>query len=122
MSLRKLKDRRLQSIYRQPRTVHFSALLLRMITQHGCHVHLFSAATCESQSKLRCLGSIQELRNAVGVGGFPEKKRCEYVWFNVSVTRRWVDVNFPEKSVTQHLNCPLRANAWLSALIYLQPA
>ena len=46
------------------------------------------------------------LHNAVGVN-FSGKKRYEGVTFNViSVTRGWVGVNFPEKSVTQHLNGP----------------
>ena len=43
------------------------------------------------------------LPNAVGMGGFPIslKKRNEDALFNViSVTRGWVDVKFPEKSVT----------------------
>ena len=51
------------------------------------------------------LGAIQEmLRNIVGggrVSDFPEKKRYEDVRFNViSVTRGWVGVKFPEKSIT----------------------
>ena len=38
---------------------------------------------------------------------FPGKKRYEGVRFNViSVTREWVGVQFPGKSVTQHLNGP----------------
>ena len=43
------------------------------------------------------------LPNAVGMGGFPIslKKRYEDALFNViSVTRGWVGVEFPEKSVT----------------------
>ena len=42
------------------------------------------------------------LRNAVGGGGFkfPRKMHDEGVRFNViSITRGWVGVNFPEKSV-----------------------
>ena len=53
------------------------------------------------------LGAIQVLCNADGGGGggcvsdILEKKRYEGVRFNViSVTRRWVGVQFPEKSVT----------------------
>ena len=50
-------------------------------------------------------GTIQVLRNAVGVGcvKFPGKKRYEGVWFNViSITRGWVGggANSLEKSVT----------------------
>ena len=45
------------------------------------------------------------LRNAVGVGvegvSFPRKKRYEGV--RVKVTRGWVGVKFPGKSVRKHL-------------------
>ena len=48
--------------------------------------------------------AIQVLCNATGVGGvsnFPEKKHYKGVRFNVFTgTRRWVGVNFPEKSFT----------------------
>ena len=47
------------------------------------------------------LGAIQVLRNAYGGVTFSGKKRYEGVRFNViSVTRGWVGVQFPEKSVT----------------------
>ena len=53
---------------------------------------------------LLVLGAIQVLRHAVGggrVSDFPEKKRYEDVPFNViRVTRGWVGVKFPGKSVT----------------------
>ena len=75
ISVPKLKSRRLQSVFRlwscQPRTENFSASIATSayikidassITQNGCHVCLFSAATsfvfsseatCASQCKLR---------------------------------------------------------------------
>ena len=41
------------------------------------------------------------LRNAMGGVSFPKKMRYEGVRFNViSVTRGWVGVKFPGKSVT----------------------
>ena len=44
---------------------------------------------------------IQVLRNAVEGVRFPRKKRYKGVRFNViSVTRGWVEVKFPGKSVT----------------------
>ena len=51
--------------------------------------------------KTPALGAIQVLRNVdVGVR-FSGEKRYEGVMFNViSVTRGWVEVQFPEKSVT----------------------
>ena len=48
-------------------------------------------------------GAMQVLRNAMGVGcvKFPGLKRYEFEWFNViRITRGWVGVKFPGKSVT----------------------
>ena len=51
---------------------------------------------------LKCLGTIQVLRNAMGGGGVrvPEKKRYERVWFNVLSVRGsgWLS-NIKEKCV-----------------------
>ena len=52
-------------------------------------------------------GAIQVLRNVtqVGVSNFLGEKCYEGVRFNViSIMRGWVCVNFPEKSITYHLN------------------
>ena len=49
------------------------------------------------------IGAIKVLCNKVGGGGvsFPENKHYEGVRFNViSVTKEWVGVKFPGKSVT----------------------
>ena len=59
------------------------------------HLNNVSVTVC-----LLLLGAIQVLRNADGGGGvwFSGKKRYEGVMFNViSVTRGWVEVQFPEK-------------------------
>ena len=59
---------------------------------------------CEPKTILRfALGVIQVLCNVDGGGGVYifRKKHYEGVIFNViSVTRRWVGVQFPEKSIT----------------------
>ena len=57
------------------------------------------------------IGAIQVLRNAGGGGGinFSGKKRYEGVQFNIiSVTSRWVGVQFPEKKRYATLEWPRR--------------
>ena len=76
-----------------------------------CHIFITEMFTLHHYSKiiimlqtLLLLGAIQVLRNAGGMGGginFSGKKRYEGVRFNViRVTRGWVGVQFPEKSIT----------------------
>ena len=67
------------------------------------HMYPKSFSAISILSKYFGPGAIQVLRNADGGGRgvtFSGKKRYEGVRFNViSVTRGWVGVQFPEKSV-----------------------
>ena len=64
------------------------------------------------------IGAIQVLRNADGVR-FSGKKRYEGVRFNViSVTRGWVEVQFPEKKRYVTLEWPPIDNLVKKKLIF----
>ena len=61
-------------------------------------------------------------RMGVGVSNFPEKKRYEGVRFNViSVTRRWVGVQFPGKKRYVTPEWPLWQSGYLWNILFTAP-